>query len=145
MAFMCSFMVLAFMIQAILAATLHMNYPEPNSVYKIGDTMLIEWYTKENSSMAPPVTDEYATIVLAHGQRDNLTIDRIMTTKSALNLGFYQWIIPATVEPRADYVVEVGTDMSNIAFAGYITINRRSLTTVTTTAKTVTHKALGLS
>lgn len=68
--------------------------------------------------MAPPVTDEYATIVLAHGQRDNLTIDRIMTTKSALNLGFYQWIIPATVEPRADYVVEVGTDMSNIAFAG---------------------------
>lgn len=46
MALMCSFMVLAFMIQAILAATLHMNYPEPNSVYKIGDTMLIEWYTK---------------------------------------------------------------------------------------------------
>lgn len=64
------------------------------------------------------MTDEYATIVLAHGQRGNLTIDRIMTTKSALNLGFYQWIIPATVEPRADYVVEVGTDMSNIAFAG---------------------------
>lgn len=35
-----------------------------------------------------------------------------------LNLGFYQWIIPGTVEPRTDYVIEVGTDTSNIAFAG---------------------------
>ncbi|KAK4522085.1 translocase of outer mitochondrial membrane [Mucor velutinosus] len=127
-----------------------MNYPEADSVYKIGDTMLIEWYTKESSLMAPPVTEKYATIVLAYGQRDNLTIDRIMTTKSDLSLGFYQWIIPTTVESRTDYVIEVGTDASNIAFAGYITINRRSLvvaaTTTTTAASSVaTHKALGLS
>ncbi|GAN11436.1 hypothetical protein MAM1_0604c10999 [Mucor ambiguus] len=100
--------------------------------------------------MASSVTGEYATIVLAYGQRNNLTIDRIMTTKYALNLGFYQWIIPATVEPRADYVIEVGTDASNIAFAGCITINtRNSLVAATTTtaaaSNVVTHKALGLS
>lgn len=68
--------------------------------------------------MSTSVTEKYATIALAYGQRDNLTIERIMTTRSALNLGLYQWIIPATVEPRTDYVIEVGTDASNIAFAG---------------------------
>lgn len=67
---------------------------------------------------ASSIVDNYATVVLAYGQRDNLTIDHIMTTKSPLNLGFYQWIIPTTVEPRTDYVIEVGTDASNIAFAG---------------------------
>lgn len=67
---------------------------------------------------APLETDTYVTIALAYGQSNNLTIDRIMTTRSTLNLGFYQWIIPGTVNPRTDYVIEVGTDTSNIAFAG---------------------------
>ncbi|CAO3643294.1 unnamed protein product [Mucor fragilis] len=118
MALFCFLTMFAFMAHAILSATLKMNYPEANSVYKIGDTMLIEWHSKENDLMSTSVTEKYATIALAYGQRDNLTIERIMTTRSALNLGLYQWIIPATVEPRTDYVIEVGTDASNIAFAG---------------------------
>ncbi|KAF1803572.1 hypothetical protein V8B55DRAFT_1506696 [Mucor lusitanicus] len=141
---------LALMTGPVLSATLELSYPEPNSSYKIGDTMLIEWYTKDNGMAASSIVDNYATVVLAYGQRDNLTIDHIMTTKSPLNLGFYQWIIPTTVEPRTDYVIEVGTDASNIAFAGYITIKRRNLvgaaaTTRAAASNTITHKALGLS
>lgn len=47
MALFCFLTMFAFMAHAILSATLKMNYPEANSVYKIGDTMLIEWHSKQ--------------------------------------------------------------------------------------------------
>ncbi|KAL9537066.1 hypothetical protein MBANPS3_012110 [Mucor bainieri] len=147
MTLVCFLAIFAWLAGAVLSAALHLNYPEAGNVYKCSALITP---TRGNDLMASSVDDKYATIVLAYGQRDNLTIDRIMTTRSVLNLGFYRWIIPATVDPRSDYVIEVGTDVSNIAFAGYITISQRNSVAAATTATTaassaVTHKALGLS
>jgi hypothetical protein len=55
---------------------------------------------------------------LASGAAQNLTIDRIITNKTASLLGYYSWIIPRDIPPREDYVIEVGTTADNIAFAG---------------------------
>jgi hypothetical protein len=62
--------------------------------------------------------DDPITIVLASGAAQNLTIDRIITNKTASLLGYYSWIIPRDMPPREDYVIEVGTAADNIAFAG---------------------------
>lgn len=39
-------LIVAFLATSISSSTLYMTYPEANDVYEIGDTMLIEWYTK---------------------------------------------------------------------------------------------------
>ncbi|KAI9478797.1 MAG: hypothetical protein EXX96DRAFT_638165 [Benjaminiella poitrasii] len=110
-----------------LCQSVFITYPSPGSVFSTGDTVLIEWQKELNST-----TDAtYVTIALSYGDRNNLTICHVMSDRAVLNLGYYQWIIPPTIETRSDYVFEVGTDSDDIAFDGYITINKRNFSTTT--------------
>ncbi|KAI7906685.1 uncharacterized protein BX663DRAFT_548840 [Cokeromyces recurvatus] len=105
----------------VLCQSLYITYPKPGSVFSAGDNVLIEWQNELKSEVQPP----YVTIALSYGSRDNLTICNVIAKKVSLGLGFHQWKIPCNIPPRKDYVIEVGTDLDNVAFDGYITIKNR--------------------
>ncbi|KAI8973619.1 hypothetical protein BDF20DRAFT_662086 [Mycotypha africana] len=123
-------------IEYIVCQNLTMVYPQANNVFHTGDKILIEWQNRLPDGKPRTYDDltkkkvvplnaslSYATIALAYGESNDLRICHVMTDRASLNSGYYEWAIPHSITTRNNYVVEVGTDSDNIAFAGKRIIN----------------------
>lgn len=58
------------------------------------------------------------SIALATGPAQSLVIDRVIASNVNITKGSYKWKIPKNINTTKKYVIEIGPNASDIAFAG---------------------------
>ncbi|CDS08407.1 hypothetical protein LRAMOSA09770 [Lichtheimia ramosa] len=106
--------------QLTQAVSVTITSPKPNDVLKAGETVEIKWTIADNAQL------DNVSIALASGPAQALVIDQIIAASADAKKGSYKWTIPQSVKPKTKYVIEIGPNSSDIAFAGYISIARPS-------------------
>ncbi|KAJ2956210.1 hypothetical protein NQZ79_g7927 [Umbelopsis isabellina] len=108
-------------VSAVLAGSVNITSPQQGEVWEAGKEVDIVWdaATAGNS----PVS-----IMLASGPAKALLIDMVVANKIPASQGHYKWTVPSNLKAGKNYVVEVGPNMKDISFAGYITVKGGSVT-----------------
>ncbi|KAG2186272.1 hypothetical protein INT43_002710 [Umbelopsis isabellina] len=102
-------------VSAVLAGSVDITSPQQGEVWEAGKEVDIVWdaATAGNS----PVS-----IMLASGPAKALLIDMVVANKIPASQGHYKWTVPSNLKSGKNYVIEVGPNMKDISFAGYITV-----------------------
>ncbi|KAM3589295.1 hypothetical protein VKS41_000163 [Umbelopsis sp. WA50703] len=102
-------------VSAVLAGSVNITSPQQGDVWEAGKEVDIVWDAATAGSS--PVS-----IILASGPAKALLIDLVVANKIPASQGHYKWTVPSNLKAGKNYVVEVGPNMKDISFAGYITV-----------------------
>ncbi|ORZ25639.1 hypothetical protein BCR42DRAFT_314905 [Absidia repens] len=98
-------------VQMALASTVTIVSPKAKDVWHAGQVVEFKCKQKVNH-------DGKLSIALATGPAQSLVIDRVIASNVNLTKGSYKWKIPKNINTTKKYVIEIGPNASDIAFAG---------------------------
>ncbi|KAI8086307.1 uncharacterized protein BX664DRAFT_335489 [Halteromyces radiatus] len=114
------------LVQLAIASTVTILNPKPKDVWHPGQIVEFKWNATTPShnehSKLKSSSHGMLSIALATGPAQSLTIDRVIASNVNITKGSYKWKVPKTINTAKKYVVEIGPNASDIAFAGYISI-----------------------
>ncbi|ORZ18107.1 hypothetical protein BCR42DRAFT_413169 [Absidia repens] len=130
---------------AVAATSVTIVNPKPKQVWHVGQVVEFKWTSK--AADAPATNngtttkqkakhhDGMVSIALATGPSQSLVIDRVIASNVNITKGSYKWKIPKNINTTKKYVIEIGPNASDIAFAGYVSIIKAPSTNGTSSAK----------
>ncbi|KAI8343700.1 hypothetical protein BC941DRAFT_498679 [Chlamydoabsidia padenii] len=127
------------LVQMALASTVTIIKPKAKDVWHAGQVVEFKW-TSEATTPAHKGNgtekthknhhhNDMLSIALATGPSQSLTIDRVIASNVNSTKGTYKWRIPKNINTTKKYVIEIGPNAKDIAFAGYVTIIKAPKTT----------------
>ncbi|KAI8063491.1 hypothetical protein BC940DRAFT_307334 [Gongronella butleri] len=122
---------LSLTIAQLAAAAVTITSPKAKDTWQVGEVVEFKW--QEPSVHKSGVSKSFAdsepgklSIAIASGPAQSLVIDRVIASNVNATKGSYKWRIPKNFNTKKKYVVEIGSNANDIAFAGYITITDKA-------------------
>ncbi|CAO3597484.1 unnamed protein product [Absidia cylindrospora] len=116
-------------VQMALASTVTIVSPKAKDVRHAGQVVEFKWTgeastntTGKGQSKQKVNHNGKLSIALATGPAQSLVIDCVIASNVNLTKGSYKWKIPKNINTTKKYVIEIGPNASDIAFAGYVSI-----------------------
>ncbi|SAM06076.1 hypothetical protein [Absidia glauca] len=122
------------LVQMALATTVTIVSPKAKDVWHAGQVVEFKWTgeatpahkgnatQQKSASNKKNHKNDMLSIALATGPAQSLVIDRVIASNVNITKGSYKWKIPKNINTTKKYVIEIGPNASDIAFAGYVTI-----------------------